>query len=450
MIATLVVLAVITLSIVFFFRINWGLVSVIVLLPFERIGSFALNPSAGYPIVRLVQIAGAALIAAYFLRVILQKEHMHYLPSNKWLLALGVWAIVPVAVINYGPLWRDYVFGLFVLLLAFVFAQLSNPERRVVMLKALFATTIAVGLYGLYQFIGNSFGLSEKFTGLRHTYSRVVFGFPRIHATESEPLFYANYLLLPSLLSASWLLNGIKEYRKTTLLVLILSLTSLVLTTSRGGILALSVGGLVLVALAAKQKVPTQKQVKRLALAGSVAVILAVLGITVASYRTYKNPLTGPKLIWTQSTTQISQTGSYTERKASLSLAFNKIKQQPLIGYGIGGYTYKLRNYPQTRSANDRIAINNEWVELTTELGFVGLFLFIGLLISALKGAYDQLNVRYIKKPERAIANGLIATTIAIVIQFMFFSSFFITYSWVAFGLLMGLYSLNSKTRSAS
>lgn len=446
MVTALVILAIILLSVVFFFRINWGLVAVIVLLPFERIGSFALNASTGYPVIRLVQVAGAALLVAYFVRVMLKKEYLRYLPSNKWLLALSIWAIVPVAVINYGPLWRDYVLGLFVLSLAFVFAQLANPARRVIIVKALFATTIIVGLYGLYQFIGNSSGLSEQLTGLRHTYSKVVFGFPRIHSTESEPLFYANYLLLPCLVATSLLLSGVKRYRKVTLGVLILSLTSLVLTTSRGGILAFSVGGIVLIALAAKLKVLDQKQLKGLTMAGLVAVIIAASGIAIASYRTYKNPWTGPKLIWTQSTTQISQTGSYTERRAALSLAFNKIKHEPLIGYGIGGYTYVLRDYPLVRSANDRIAINNEWVELTIELGLIGLFLFVGLLGSSLKGAYRQLNVRSLKRCEQAIISGLIATTVAISVQFMFFSSFFITYIWVIIGLLAGV-AVNVKQR---
>src|SRR5690242_3758866 len=75
LVLTTVTLAlVIGLALLFYSKISLGLAVFIFSLPFERIGSYPLNPATGYPLLHPAQIVGAALIGAYILRWLTGKE----------------------------------------------------------------------------------------------------------------------------------------------------------------------------------------------------------------------------------------------------------------------------------------------------------------------------------------------------------------------------------------
>jgi len=113
--------------------------------------------------------------------------------------------------------------------------SLRAPEdfsraRRVILLSA-----AAVGLFGLWQFAGDMLGAPTALTGLRPQYAKAILGFTRVQSTALEPLYFADYLLLPIGLALSWIVGGAKKYRGPLLALLGLLFVNLVLTSSRGG-----------------------------------------------------------------------------------------------------------------------------------------------------------------------------------------------------------------------
>src|SRR5687768_11678176 len=115
MLLVLLLVTLLILAVVFWRYPNTGLVCLIASLPFERLGVINL---AAVGQVRPAQIIGAALIGGWLLRILINKQPIRYLPVTKWLLALAIWALVPIAIISFGPLWQDYFAVVFVLLLA--------------------------------------------------------------------------------------------------------------------------------------------------------------------------------------------------------------------------------------------------------------------------------------------------------------------------------------------
>lgn len=441
MLLAAILLGLIIAGLVFYRWPQAGLFSLVVSLPLERIGTFSLS-DGGHPVVRVSQLLGLALIAASFGRLIMKKQKARYLPMNKWLFGLASWSLVPVAIINYGPLWQDYAAALFVLLLSWVVAQSINAANLKVIAKAVLASGILVGLFGVYQFLGGSLGWPNSVTGLREAYSSSQFGFPRIHGPSAEPLFYANWLLMPLLLSLAILLTAKSKHRGWAMVCFSLTAINLLLTTSRGGWLAAILGGMVLAILLFKRKQLVVRNLGLLALGSILVVLLGLTGIGFASWRTTGHISTAPKLFIEQ-TLGIGSTASYNERQQAVDSGFGLLKQQPLWGIGIGGVGYRLNDYTEAAASANRIALNNQYLEIAVEIGFVGLLIYLALLTSLLSKGFEIIRGRH--KQAAFFASIFLALSLAILLQLLTFSGFFITYIWVVFGIMGGLAAFTKR-----
>lgn len=439
MITSLVVLFVILLTALFIWRINYGLWLVIFLLPFEKLGTFALNAASGYPIVRPVQVAAASLIFAYVICVILKRIDPPRLNRPlKFLIAFVIWALVPVILVNYLPLWREYLILVFVSAVTFVFAQLTNTRTLKSMMIAGVASLAVVISIGFTQLVADQLGTINTINTLSPIYSKSVLGFTRIHSSLAEPLFLANFLLTPLLITSALLLGGLFR-TKTAYLVFLTTILCFVLTVSRGGFLALTVGlscVLIWIIHANLSKLSSiANNIIKILSVGALAVIIAVLVLSVQgnvarSIFDFVNP--GNKML--------VKSGSYEERKSALETAVSVIKEKPLTGYGVGGYSFRLHNYPAQRSAGDRVSINNQYVELVAEVGFIGLIIFAGLAISSIYQAHNLIMERG-DKESRLMTTGLVSGLIALLIQYLSFSGLYITYFWVILGMTIGVSS---------
>jgi hypothetical protein len=420
---------------VFLWRPGWGVALLIASLPFERIGSFALNPSAGYPVVRPSQLVGAALIAAVAGRLLLRWERLRWPAGGWWLVGLAAVGGLAAYSIHYRQTWIDYASALFVLLLFLAVAQESTREHWRLIRASLFFSASAVCLFGLYQFIGDTFGLPISFTGLRGEYTKIVFGFPRVQSTEPEPLYFANYLLLPILASAALYIATKKKW--LSMLLVLFSLT-FALTVSRGAFIALIVALPVLL-IGLRRSLNWQLLRRSILITAVVGVALAA-GLGLISLATHNTSvfrsfadLVGPKF---------NQTGTLTERVQAQRQAYKIFLERPLIGHGIGGYTWRILNYPTTRVGGERIIVNNEPLELLTEVGLIGFACYLGFLLTLVWKSWRA--ARFTTTPIwHAWIFGLIAAMSAVWVQYLSFSGFYITYIWALYGLLAGAANRN-------
>jgi len=91
-----------------------------------------------------------------------------------------------------------YISLLIMLVIYLAVVNALTSERIVkMMVSAFFISAFLMSIIGIYQFFGDMAGLPTSLTGLDPGYTKVVFGFPRIHAFSKEPLYYANYIFIP-------------------------------------------------------------------------------------------------------------------------------------------------------------------------------------------------------------------------------------------------------------
>jgi O-antigen ligase len=343
--------------------------------------------------------------------------------------------------IGYRQTLVDYLSGLLVILLSLTVTQiilsatagLAGRKQVLSLLRlSVLIATVAVCLFGLYQFFGDLLGLSITQTGLRPQYTKAVFGFPRIQATALEPLYFANYLLMPLLVSAALFITTKKK-----LFLGILGLISVVfaLTVSRGAMIGAVIGFIVLILCLYKSF--DRRVLRNVGLAIAGIILLVVGGLTLAGI---SNPTQGKSAIGTFAGlfgANFNQTATLTQRLDAQKQAWNIFLEKPLIGHGIGGYTWRVLNYPAVRTGGERIIVNNEPLELLAEVGILGTLAYLGFLVTLLWGGL-RAGLRETNPERRAWLFGLTAAIIAIWVQYLSFSGFYIIHIWVAYGLLLG------------
>jgi len=98
--------------------------------------------------------------------------------------------------------------------------------------------------------------------------------------------------------------------------------------------------------------------------------------------------------------------GSSEGRLLIWEITLGKIVEKPLFGYGTGRFEADYNNWQacyfrsnpcEMDSTKGIVAGNtkycfNEYIEMTSELGFTGLLLFLGVLISLINGGFKRLN----------------------------------------------------------
>lgn len=426
---------------IFYKRRHLGLAAVIFLLPFERLGSYALASNGAHTI-RLVQIAAAALIASVALRQLSRGRLWRpKLPLPLWLFLASTF--ISAAAINHPRVWQNYLWVLFVAALFGLVAKLAQANDLRLPSRALILSAALVSVYGLFQFAGDSLGWPSNITGLRPGYSSAILGYPRIHSVAIEPLNFANYLLIPLFtMLAFWIVQG-GRLRTAGYLAFAVICLAFALTTSRGAFIALVPGALVLVLTLRKRLRPPKWSVV-------IGVILAI-GLTAfalmafASARSRGDALAGPRLFARMISTKFTDNASFQERAAANTQVKEVFMARPWFGYGLGKAGADGASSPK-RAAYDKLNPMNSGWELLAEAGLVGTFCFLWFLLSVWRqGARVVATASHPR--QIALAAGLTAATIAIAIQALSFSAFYISYIWVALGLIYGLGSRKQPTK---
>lgn len=406
------------------------------LLPFERIPSFVVGGAT----VRLSQIMLLCLIIGSTLRLLTTKAKLNfsiYLYPYLFFVASLILSFWHMQALSRGL--TVFVFVLFTSLALWVVPSLITKEEHIVRVtRALFIVTVIICIFGVYQFVGDMIGLPTALTGLRELYTKIVFGFPRVQATALEPLYLANFLIIPLSLAIAYAVRGLPQYR-TRLYASVIGLGTLVmiLTLARGGYLGFAASlGVLFTASLYKFLRPT------VVMAG-LGIIL-VLAIGVGGLFRFSN--LGQKSIDITTThfTQISQDASTLDRFGSFQDAVNAFEQHPWTGVGIGNYGPWTAHYPNELPPDGWRIVNNEPLEILAEMGIIGL---LSTLVLVALLFWRTVQAIFITKNTylRATLVGLLAAGTGIVVQYQFFSTLYIMHIWVLFGLMVAVQNIVSR-----
>lgn len=400
------------------------------LLPFERIGSIDLGGVTVRPSQIIVLLSFAAVLMGFLAR----KERR--VPRNP--LALPVAAFTVVAILglfNAPNLDRSVTvlaFQLFTIAIAFVVPfQLRAREQLPQLLKWLLAGTLVVTLFGVFQFIGDWIGLPTSLTGLRDLYTKDVLGFPRVQSTALEPLYYANYLLIPlSILLALFLRrdNTLPQWMVGTLLGLVV--VNLLLTVARGAYIA-AVPTVLLVSAVYARQLFTQRVLGVIAAA-------CVTGVIVLSQLTSLSVFTDN---FAGHVTNLFGGASYVERVDMFVVAMDAWEQHPWIGIGSGSFGPFQASSPFFAPREGWKIVNNEYIELLAENGVLGLAAMLAVFgvvfirsLKAIRLSVDPLH--------KAVLVGLTAALVGILVQYNTFSVLYIVHIWFVVGVLIALQNM--------
>ncbi|MDD5732029.1 MAG: O-antigen ligase family protein [Patescibacteria group bacterium] len=408
------------------------------LLPLERIGSFTL---AGLNI-RVSQVLVIIILFLYALYHLYKKEWKIKLPLPLALYILFLLAGL-ISICFAREKARGLIvlaFWLFTILVPLATIISVNTKRRLkITLYFFLISAFVFSLFGFLQFGGDMLGLPASLTGLSARYTKEVLGFPRIQSTFIEPLYFANYLLIPLALSFFFILKRIDPKKNIYFAILFLVfLATLILTISKGAILALVImacGVMVfqIRSVFSKKNIPY--------------VFFIVLFILLAGWGTYSSLSSKPDIEKYYTKAYDIVTGaSISERQEAYANAWEAFSQSPVTGIGVGNFGPYFSGYPAFAPDFGWPIANNQYLEILSETGVIGFLFFLIFLVSIFYysvKAYWNTNDVFLK----TVLLALNFAFLGVLIQYMTFSTLYIMHIWILIGLILAAQNiiLNNK-----
>jgi O-antigen ligase len=408
----------------------WGLLLLAFFIPFERLGSYDI----GGVTVRLSQVTSLLTMAAVFCTMGTHRQQR--LPRIPIVIPLVLFFVVGLFGLVDAPNTERsvlvFLFTIFSCLISVLVPFLvRTPEQVQRILKWFFASFLLVTVFGIYQFVGDFIGLPPELTGLRELYTKDVLGFPRVQSTALEPLYFANYLLVPLSVLLSLFLMRDRTFSTPKLLLFIgLGGVNLVLTVARGGYIAFAVCVAVLFFIHFFRLCTWRNFFY-----GSLAVIItAFVAVRLIGFDTISTQFLGH-------VTNLFSGASYNERVEMFSIAKRAWTDHPLVGIGPGSFGPYASHHPYIVPEHGWNIVNNEYLELLAENGTFGLVLMLCVFaIVVIRSIKALLRVRdpYVK----AVLSGVFAGFLGILVQYNTFSILYIVHIWFTIGLLLALQNL--------
>ncbi len=447
--AALVVTAVLA---VFIFRNpDFGWYLIVFFLPFERVPSLEI----GGINIKINTILGFVTLLAWILALMFNAKKYKVQPyaiSVPIILFCSAMLISLTQAYNLSRAYSVLFFIFFTIALSVLTVNMIRSKENLrKTLLILFLTSVIAGLFGLFQFGGNLIGLPDSITLLKAGYGASTFGFPRIQAFSEEPLYFANFLLIPIFVGLALFFNKINIFVREKMTgqgrvhwlwvgVLILFLLDFVLTVSRGAYVGLAVAFIVLVILLYR-KVVTWKNVL------TFIVVIGIVGYGVA-FALSKGSTQATNNFISHVLIQDFYTGESVQgRLVTYKAALDAYHESPNFGVGIGNYGPWLVHYPSAPPVGGWQTVNNEYLEILAETGLLGLITFTLLIVFLIYRTF--LALKYARDPFlRAVLIGLFAAFVGVLVQYNFFSTLYIIYIWILVGLLTATQTLILKEKT--
>lgn len=415
----------------------FGFLLIIFFLPFERVPTYLL----GGVNIKINTILGFVTLFTWLLALIFNGKKWKVQP-NVLAIPLSLFTIALILsltqAVNLDRSIQVLIFILFTIALSiFSVNMIDGINNLKKVIYVIFFSSLVVGLFGLVQFGGDVIGLPRSITLLKEGYTSKIFGFPRIQAFSMEPLYYANYLLIPISLSLAYFLGRVKLIKHWWLIgLLALLLINFVLTVSRGGYIGL-LATLAVFVVAYFRRFITWRN-----LGIVIILVLVYFGVTFALSKSENRAM--QQFLGHVTLKDLSRGESIVGRLRAYDVAEGAFLKNPILGIGIGNYGPYVKGYPNQPPKTGWDIVNNQYLELAAEAGLVGIITFGLIFLIIIVRSFFALKV--VKDPFiRATLIGLLAALVGILVQYNFFSTLYIIHIWVVIGLLVGVQNLAFK-----
>ena len=432
----------------------WLIILFFVALPFERIFTFEF---ASYTI-KLSYIFGIILLLYFLCQVISKKINISLYKEELYLLLFALLAVL-------STLWsidwpRSLVVSLMILLSVLIFyalRRLVDPDLRQKLFSLIIVIGFLVSLFALWQFFIDKTSLSQ-FSYLREQYKSAVFGFPRVQSTFLEPLYLANFLLIPIFLGIYFEISNFstriyqisrhsfppkaesacdrRNLASSRLfairLFLLVTATAFFLTLSRGAYLALAISLVLFFGMMLFTRTNVSKLIKPL------LILILSFGIAVLCILSVGGTSGLKKYFGHAAVNDITTGESVIDRKDTMSIAISQFYHHP-FGIGAGAFG-ALPEFKGDIPLQGYQTVNNLYLEILVEEGFLGIILFILFLV------YYLVNLAREGVKNKLFLIMSLSLISALLIQYLFFSTLYIMYVWVILAMLSPKLAQNHKS----
>ncbi|GAB4140714.1 MAG: hypothetical protein Fur0024_2200 [Patescibacteria group bacterium] len=452
------------LSILWFEKIKKSpqlfIVLFLIFLPFERIGSIEVGDFT----LRISQIilflANLFLIFDIFFSKNFEKLKNSF-SGLFWLFIFFITIILsPIFSIyteNFERSMMISIFQIFTFSLIFIVPYFFKNEELQKYAHIINYLVIFLSIFAFIQFALDMIGIPFLFTGLQERYTKIVFGFPRPHATLIEPLFFANFLLFPISITFAKLLNSIFNSKNTKTLetnkIQVLNLISFLLGTfalflslSRGGIVAFIISQII-VLIFFLPKILKQDFKKFLKIFSIFFAIFSTIILSIFLFFTEHSARFFEQL------GTFASGASLDERTISTSVAKDLFFENPIFGIGTGNFSNVFDNEKtpvrMLEDENTFQTVNNQYLEILTENGVLGFSFFAIFIIFWLSKVFKTLIFLQNKDEKNSSQNfendkfsfllGIFAGMIGTIFQWMSFSTLYTFWIWFWFGMMVAI-----------
>ncbi len=365
--AALVAGLVLTLAIMA--RPHWALYLLALSIPLESLRSFNVGGAS----VGTTELLVGLLALSWLLRIAVFSER----PAVPQSITLPLLLLLTVVIASgfrataVGPVVKEAVRWLELLVVLAAGTQLLTPRRGAILLALLFAAALAESLLGFAQFFLR-LGPNAFRTG----------GFLRAYGTFGQPNPFAGYLgtLLPLALAltlAVWRHAGLRRsWPGIVTTATFLTLTAALLTTmSRGGWLGFAFGAVVVASLF------NRRTFLLTVFAGFIGVFVVLLGamnVLPAQISERLTQIVSYFGVFDVRTVAVGAANwAVVERMAIWQAAWGMFEAFPLLGVGAGNYTVAYPLYMMPGWINSMGHAHNLYLNLLAETGLAGLGAFL-------------------------------------------------------------------------
>lgn len=432
----------------------FGFCLIVFFLPFERVPTY----NVGGADIKINVILGFITLFAWLLALMFNSQKWRVNPSALTLpITLFIISLLLslTQAFNLSRAIQVLIFTLFTIALSFLAnSMIQSKEDLKKIIGVLFLSSLVAGAFGLFQFAGDVVGLPQSLTLLKEGYTSAVFGFPRVQAFSMEPLYFANYLIIPLSLLIAYFLAKVKFSKKQEdkfwdkwianpwfiFALLVLLGVNFVLTVSRGGYLGLVVVVLIYLFVFFR-KVFSFRNILIMAVAG----ILVYWGVT---YALSQGQARASREFFGHVTLNDLYEGeSIQGRLNTFEFAYSAFEKNPVLGIGVGNYGPYAKHYPVNTPKYGWDIVNNQFIETLAETGLVGFIAFVLIFFVLLIRSLIAIRLTSDLFLKTTLI-GLTAAMVGILVQYNFFSTLYIIHIWVAVGLLAGTQQLAFKQKS--
>ncbi|MCD4813002.1 O-antigen ligase family protein [bacterium] len=352
--------------------------------------------------------------------------------SRFWIIAIAAFSLaVFISAVNaeqFNTVIKQWLRWMEIILTAWLVFSVVVTRREMKMIAAvIIGAAVIASIIGIVQTIA---GPEAGFNTGKYIFTVDRGATMRAYSTFGHPNQFAGYLILAIPIAFIQFVEMKKIGQRMAVgFLAVIMLTALIFTFSRGGWLAMTLIGGILIYL----NIP-KKMKMIIALVITVVVTVVVL---------YQGPLEKTRqavMHRVASFTQPEKEDSFGFRGVCIKTAVKMIRQHPWVGFGAGGYEHNIRKYfDEKYYAWEAINkhIHSWYLQIWIEIGLLGLVAFLVLCFSML----FRMGRSFFNNPpdyERQLLSGVIGAVLAFLIH-NFFDVLSMYARGIHFGVLVGL-----------